>query len=283
MTGSLFGRRGRRSLGIALVATFVLGACTVSQDQEVEIGAENAAQINEQLPLVTDPAVNDYVNAMGDSIARLTTRGDLGWHFYIVDSPEVNAFALPGGFIYVNRGLIERADRADELAGVLGHEIGHVVRRHSIKQMQQAQKANVGIALTCTLTKVCQSDAARVAINVGGTALFARHSRLDESQADSEAVGNVVRAGYDPEGIPALFEILIAERRTSPTIVDAFFASHPLEEKRVADAERVIGGLDPSSLRGLVKDTPAFQAFKRRLAQLPPSPAPRGAQEQIVP
>jgi predicted Zn-dependent protease len=195
----------------------------------------------------------------------------------------VNAFALPGGFVYVNRGLIERAARVDELAGVLGHEIGHVVRRHSIKQMQQAEKANIGLALTCTLTKVCQSDAARVAINVGGTALFARHSRQDESQADSEAVGNVVRAGYDPEGIPALFQVLIAERQRSPTIVDAFFASHPLEERRVADAERVIATLDPSSLEGLVQDTPAYHAFKRRLESLPPSPAPRAAQEQVVP
>jgi predicted Zn-dependent protease len=149
--------------------------------------------------------------------------------------------------------------------------------------MQQEQKANVGLALACTLTKVCQSDAARVAINVGGTALFARHSRLDESQADSEAVGNVVRAGYDPEGIPALFKILIEERRTSPTIVDAFFASHPLEEKRVADSERIIASVDPSSLHGLVQDTPAFHAFKRRIEALPPSPVPeqQGAQEVV--
>ncbi|HWJ23535.1 MAG TPA: M48 family metallopeptidase [Gemmatimonadaceae bacterium] len=275
----------RRAAAIAAVLLATAGAvgCTVSEDQEAQMGAEDAAQINEQLPLVRDPAINDYLTALGDSIARKTSRADLDWHFYMVDSPEVNAFALPGGFIYVNRGLVERADRVDELAGVLGHEIGHVVRRHSIKAMQQAQKANVGIALACTLTKVCQSNAAQVAINVGGTALFARHSRLDESQADSEAVGNVVRAGYDPEGIPALFQILIAERRRSPTIVDAFFASHPLEEKRVADAERIIGGLDPASLHGLVQDTPAYHAFRRRLESLPPSPVPQGAQEQIVP
>ena len=273
----------RRRAGAALLALVAAAGCTVSEDQEAQIGAENAAQINAQLPLVSDRAVNDYVNALGDSIARRTSRADLDWHFYVVDSPEVNAFALPGGYIYVNRGLVERSARVDELAGVLGHEIGHVVRRHSIRQMQQEQKANVGLALACTLTKVCQSDAARVAINVGGTALFARHSRLDESQADSEAVGNVVRAGYDPEGIPALFKVLIAERRSSPTIVDAFFASHPLEEKRVADAERIIATLDPASLKGLVQDTPAFHAFKDRLASLPPSPAPRGAQEQIVP
>ena len=114
---------------------------------------------------------------LGDSIARLTSRTDLTeqrWHFYVVDSKEVNAFAVPGGYVYVNRGLIERTQRMDQLAGVLGHEIGHVVRRHSIKQMQQQQGANIGVTLACVLTSVCNSQAGQAAIQVGGTALFAQ-------------------------------------------------------------------------------------------------------------
>src|SRR3954452_17921925 len=113
-------------VALAVVST----ACGVSQQQEIEIGQSNVQQINAQLPIINDPEANRYINVLGDSIAKLTSRTDIpDWHFYIVDSKEVNAFAVPGGFIYVNRGLIERTQRMDQLAGVLGHEIGHVVRR----------------------------------------------------------------------------------------------------------------------------------------------------------
>ena len=177
-------------------------ACSVSQDQEVAIGRQNAEEINAQLPIVTDPAISGYIQDLGESIAKTTSRSDLDWHFYVVNTKQVNAFALPGGYVYVNRGLIESADRLDELTGTLGHEIGHVIQRHSVKQMQSAQKANAGVAIVCTLTSICNSGLAQAAVQVGGTAFFAKHSRLDELQADSEGVVNVTRAGYDPEGIP---------------------------------------------------------------------------------
>src|ERR1700716_2816800 len=132
----------RNLVGVALAV--ILTACGGSTQQEVEMGQQYSAQINAQLPIVHDPELNRYINVLGDSIARLTERTDItDWRFYIVDSKEVNAFAVPGGFVYVNRGLIERTQRMDQLAGVLGHEIGHVVRRHSIKQMQQQQGANI--------------------------------------------------------------------------------------------------------------------------------------------
>ena len=107
-------------IGIAVTCSLV--GCGVSQQQEVQMGQEYAQQINAQLPIIQDPEVNRYINVLGDSISRLTRRKDLDWHFFIVDSKEVNAFAVPGGFIYVNRGLIERTQRMDQLAGVLGHE-----------------------------------------------------------------------------------------------------------------------------------------------------------------
>src|SRR5450759_3551328 len=169
-------------VGIAITCS--LTACGISQQQEVQMGQEYAQQINAQLPIVQDPELNRYINVLGDSISRLTSRRDLDWHFFIVDSKEVNAFAVPGGFVYVNRGLIERADKMDEVAGVLGHEIGHVVRRHTVKQMEKEQGANVGITLACVLTGVCNNQAAGSLINVGGTAVFARFSRQDEAEAD---------------------------------------------------------------------------------------------------
>jgi predicted Zn-dependent protease len=252
-------------------------ACGVSTQQEIEMGQGYVQQINQQLPIVQDPELNRYINVLGDSIARLTSRTDIpDWHFYIVDSKEVNAFAVPGGFVYVNRGLIERTQRMDQLAGVLGHEIGHVVKRHSIKQMQQQQGANFGITLACVLTSVCNNQAGQAAIQVGGTALFAKFSRGDEAEADAEGVANTVRAGINPNGIPEMFQILIDERNANPSAVQNWFATHPLEEDRIAATQQMIAQYNPAILRSLATDSPNFQRFKQRLKSLPPSPTPRG-------
>jgi len=270
MTSRRDGWRVRVLAGTALA--FVAAACGVSQDQEVQLGRQNAEQINSQIPLVRDPIITNYVRDLGLSIARTTPRADLDWQFFVVNSPEVNAFALPGGFIYVNRGLIERAQDLDELAGALGHEIGHVVRRHSVQQMEKRNGANVAVGLGCQLTNLCSSDVARAAIQVGGAALFARYSRTDEAEADSEAVLNVTAAGLDPRGIPTLFRRLIEERRTAPLRIEAFFASHPLEEDRVVATEREIAALDPRELEGLRVDDPSYQAFRAHLRSLPAPP-----------
>lgn len=254
---------------------FLLASCSLSEDQEVALGRQDADEINSQLPIVTDPAIRDYIQALGESIARKTSRSDLDWHFYVVNTRQVNAFALPGGFIYVNRGLIESADRLDELTGSLGHEIGHVVERHSVKQMESARKANLGVAVVCMLTSICQSGLAQAAVQVGGTALFARYSRLDELQADSEGVVNVTRAGYDPQGIPDLFQVLLRERQNQPTKVEGWFASHPLEEARIQRAKTLISQLPLDRSQKLIVDTPEFQAFKTRVSELRLPPPPR--------
>jgi len=260
----------------ALIATAViLTGCSVSQDQEVELGRQNAAEINAHVPIVTDPAVSDYIQTLGESIARKTSRADLDWHFYVVNTRQVNAFALPGGFVYVNRGLIESTDHLDELTGTLGHEIGHVVERHSVKQMEKAQKANAGVAIVCTLTNICQSGLAQAAVQGGGTALFARYSRADELQADSEGVVNVARAGYDPQGIPDLFEVLLKEREYQPTKVEGWFADHPLEETRINRAKQLIATLPGVRGKRFLVDTPEFHAFKARVAALPLPPSSR--------
>lgn len=272
--------RVRILVGAALV--LVVAGCGVSEDQEVQLGRQNAEQINSQIPLVRDPIVTNYVRDLGLSIARTTPRADLDWQFFVVNSREVNAFALPGGFVYVNRGLIERAQDLDELAGALGHEIGHVVRRHSVQQMEKRNGANLAVGLGCTLTRICNSDVARAAIQVGGAALFARYSRTDEAEADSEAVLNVTAAGLDPHGIPTLFRRLIEERRTAPLRIAAFFASHPLEEDRIVATEREISALDPRELEGLRVDDPSYQAFRAHLQSLPAPPEPP-AQDQISP
>ena len=261
---------------VAAALTGTVAGCSVSTQQEVQMGAEYASQINQQLPIVQDPEINRYINVLGDSIARVSDDRDLDWHFYVVNSPEVNAFAVPGGYIYINRGLIERAEDMSQVAGVLGHEIAHVTRRHSVKQMQSAQKANIGVTLLCVLTpNVCNNQAAGAAINLGANAAFAKFSRDDEAEADESGVQYVTRAGIDPRGIPEMFEILLQERRTRPGGVDAFFATHPLEESRIDATRAQINQIAPTQLTRLASDSPGFRAFKQRLRSLPAAPQPR--------
>ena len=256
--------------GLVLAAT--MAGCAISTQQEVQMGTEYAQQINAQLPIIKDPEVVRYINVLGDSIARLADNRNLGWQFFVVNSNEVNAFAVPGGYVYVNRGLIERAQRMDQLAGVLGHEIGHVVRRHSVQQMEKAQGANVGVTLACVLTGVCNNQATAAAINIGGSALFAKFSRDDEAEADAEGVKNVVRAGIDPRGIPEMFRILLDERERSPSTVSSWFATHPLEEDRIRATDAQIAKINPAILSGLTKDSRSFQSFKERIRGLPAAP-----------
>jgi predicted Zn-dependent protease len=260
-------------IGVAITCSLV--GCGISQQQEVQMGQEYATQINAQLPIVQDPELNRYINVLGDSIARLTSRADLDWHFFIVDSKEVNAFAVPGGFVYVNRGLIERTDRMDEVAGVLGHEIGHVLRRHTVKQMEKAQGANIGVTLACVLTSICNSQVAGAAINIAGGAVFARFSRQDEAEADQEGFNNVVRAGISPVGMVTMFQKLLDERKSRPAGVEAWFLTHPLEEDRITAIQARINQIPPATLARLGTDTRNFHTFKARLQSLPPSPPPR--------
>jgi predicted Zn-dependent protease len=259
-------------LTFALVAP--LSACSVDAEQEKAIGLDAATQVEQQLPMVTDPEVAGYLTTFATSLAAPSDEQNREWRFRAVDAEEINAFALPGGFVYVNRGLIERASSASELAGVLGHEIAHVLLRHSAERLEKAQKTNVGVSIVCSLTSLCSSDAARIAINVGGAALFAKFSREDEYQADSAAVGIVARAGYDPKGIATMFASLLEARKQRPDIVAGWFGSHPLEEDRIANVRAVIAA-SPAPATELRSDDPAFQEFQQRVRALPPSPPPK--------
>src|SRR5205814_4449505 len=235
-------------VSLTLAAAGLLSGCGVSTQQEVQMGQDEAQQVNAQLPMVQDAIIQNYVNALGQSIARTTSRSDLDWQFRVVNSSVVNAFALPGGFVYVNRGVLERASNMSEVAGVLGHEIEHVVRRHSVKQMEQAQGANVGVGILCALTGVCQSGIAQAAINVGGTAVFAKFSRTDEVQADEGGFNNVIRAGISPRGMLTFFEKLLSEQQSGSGAALAWFSDHPGTQDRIADIERLLSQMPASHL-----------------------------------
>ena len=200
-----------KSVHLVLVAGALwIADCGISEDQELALGAADAAKVDSELPLIHDSAVTQYIATLGHSMASRTSRSDLDWHFAVVNSSEVNAFALPGGFIDVNRGAIEQADREDELAGIMGHEIGHVVRRHSVKQLEKREKGDVALVMLCTLTRACRTVGGQVAIDVGASALAAHYSQRDEAEADSEGVINTVRAGR-------LLRCLLPRRRCGAT------------------------------------------------------------------
>ncbi|HLU26208.1 MAG TPA: M48 family metallopeptidase [Longimicrobiales bacterium] len=263
----------RGALAALLVSTTsVTATCAISPRQEVELGQQYAADINRQLPIVTDPALDRYINAVGNQLAQYGQR-NFGYRFYIVNTDQVNAFSIPGGFIYINRGLIEQTNNLSELAGVLAHEIAHVEERHGAEQIERMQRANVGLSLAYILLGRAPSGLERAAIEVGGAAIFARYSREAEFEADATAVRLLVSAGINPNGLATFFSTLLAERERQPGILEQWFSTHPTTEDRIAQVRSLIRQYPPETLRGLTVNTEQFNAFKARVQQLPPPPA----------
>ena len=262
------------AVAVAAAGTMAVGACAtaISPEQEAQMGAQSAAEINQQLPIVNDRTLNNYINSLGGELARHGPR-QIRYQFYIVNANQVNAFAVPGGYIYVNRGLIERSANVAELAGVLAHEIEHVELRHSVQQMEQAQKANVGVVLASILLGGASQgvqQAAGTAINVAGTAYFAKFSREDENEADAHAVPLMVAAGYDPNGLTTMFQKLLAEQQRSPSSVEQWFSTHPTTQERIDNSQRLVAQIPSATRSRLTRDTNAFQSFKTRMRNYSP-------------
>jgi predicted Zn-dependent protease len=155
----------------------------------------------------------------------------------------------------------------------MGHEIGHVVRRHSVQQMEKAKRGEVELVMLCTLTRVCRTIGGRILVGVGAEGLRAHYSQHDEAEADSEGVVNTVRAGIDPEGLPSFFQKLLDKRAVQPSAFDAFFSTHPTDQSRVAATRKQIEELPAAHAPGLVRDTPEFHSIQERVRALPPPPA----------
>jgi beta-barrel assembly-enhancing protease len=258
----------------ALTGATALGAtgCAISQQQEVQLGQQYAAQLNQELPIVNDASINQYVNALGNQIARQGGR-NLSYRFYVVNTDAVNAFAVPGGFIYINRGLIEKASNMSELAGVVAHEIGHVEGRHSVEQLERQQTANTGLTLAYILLGRTPSGAEEAAINVGGSLYFASHSREAENEADGTAVDLLVNAGIQPRGLVTFFRKLMEDRSSEASQLETWFSTHPTTEDRIQHTSTLIDQVPQSRMNGLQTDSNAFQSMKQRLARYPAPPA----------
>ncbi|HUF12334.1 MAG TPA: M48 family metallopeptidase [Longimicrobiales bacterium] len=265
----------RRTFAIVAIATTSISAsaCGISRQQEVEIGASYSQQINQQLPLVEDAQVHRYINVLGEAIASQGGR-QYEYTFYVVNADVINAFALPGGWVYINRGVIERSDNLAELAGVLAHEIGHVEERHGAEMMERAQQANIGINVAYILLGRPPGQLEQAAIQVGGGAVFAGYSRGAENEADAVAVDLLTRSGIDPNGLLTFFKELLEDRDRNPSAFEQWFSSHPLTEDRIAHVREEIARLNltPAQTAGLTVTSQSYNDMKARLRSYPAPP-----------
>jgi predicted Zn-dependent protease len=242
-----------------------------SLDREVGIGRQLAMEIDQSSPIVTDPAINEFVNRIAQNIV-LHSDAKIPFTIKVIDSPEVNAFALPGGFLYVNRGLLEAAENEAEVAGVLAHEIAHVAGRHSARHLTKSL-VTTGILLALGAAMDAREDDWRaqvvnLAAMVTAGSVMLKFSRNDEKQADREGVRLLEQAGYDPRGLLEFMQMLDAQQARSPNAVVRFLSTHPDPKSRVRDLDRMIGTPGPGR-----PDSAEFVAVKQRLGRLAPAQA----------
>jgi beta-barrel assembly-enhancing protease len=262
--------RARSGRWLVPVLALLLSAC-VNEEREQAIGDAIAAQINAQVPLVQDPAVNLYVNELGNLLAQHSARPEASYTFYVVDADGMNAFALPGGHIYVNRGLIARTRNVAELSGILAHEIGHVAARHGAKNLQRHMRTSSVASMMYQLILGREPLLDQDALHVGRDLWRAQHSRRDEGEADRLAVKYMIAAGVDPQGMLSMFDLLLEEERDSDNSVTIqWFATHPPTEKRIKATHKHIQRLVPEAGAELAKDVESYPVFLERLRMLPP-------------
>lgn len=204
----------------------------MSEEKEIALGQENDAQVRAEMGAYDDRALQEYVTSVGMKLAVNSERPNLPWHFTVADVPAVNAFALPGGYVYITRGILPFLDDESQLAGVLGHEIGHVTARHAASQYSKSTLSQFGLIAAAIAAPGGQAIA-----EAGGTGLgllLLKNSRDDEAQADGLGVRYVSRAGWDPAGVPRMLTTLGRIEETSDNKgVPNWLETHPQPEDRV--------------------------------------------------
>ena len=213
----------------------------ISERQEISLGREAAQSIEASIGVYDDPELAAYVDKIGQSLAATSEKPDLPWSFKIMDDHVVNAFALPGGFIYVTRGILSHFNSEAELAGVLGHEIGHVTARHSAEQLSRATVAQLGLGIG----SVFSQDVARFGglISTGLAIAFLKFGRDDERQADDLGYRYMRRDKYDPRELASVFAMLgRVTEGSGGRGVPSWLSTHPDPEERVERIQRRIAG-----------------------------------------
>jgi hypothetical protein len=234
-----------------------------SLETEIKMGHQFAMQVEQSVKLVQDPVVNEYVNRIGQNLVR-NSDAQVPFTIKVIDSDEVNAFALPGGFFYVNSGLILAADEEAELAGVMAHEISHVCARHGMRQQTRANWAQIG-----TIPLIFVGGGIGYGIyEASGLALpltFMKFQRSFEAEADYLGLQYMYKTGYDPQAFISFFEKLQAKEKKKPGTLAKAFASHPQTPDRIEASQREIATILPARAQYIVS-TSEFDDVKARLA-----------------
>jgi predicted Zn-dependent protease len=246
----------RAPIALLLSSAVLLGGCSVNpatgrnqlnffgEESEIEMGREADAEIVGSVGLYDDPLLQDYVHDLGMEIAAKSERPNLPWSFKILDDPAVNAFALPGGFVYVTRGLMTHLSSEAELVAVLGHEAGHVTARHGVNQMSKQILASVGLGVAVIVNPDLEDWA--VLGEVGLSLAFLKYSRDDERQADDLGLRYAVRTGYDPHQMPEVFRVLDAVSKVEGVgRLPNWLSTHPdpgVRAKRIEDEVAALEG-----------------------------------------
>jgi hypothetical protein len=239
--------------------------------QDIEIGQQSAAEAEKQLPLLDDARAADYLSRLGQALAAQAPGERYPYTFKIVNASDINAFALPGGPIYLNRGTLEAARNEGELAGVISHEIAHVALRHGTNQASKAYLAQAGLSLLGGI--LGQGTAANIIGAVGGfglNTLFLKYSRDAETQADVVGAQMMARAGYHPLDLARFFETLEQESRREPSKLERFFSDHPAPADRQQWIEREAALLN---FQARSREIGGFSEVRARLLNLPKAPS----------
>jgi predicted Zn-dependent protease len=245
---------------------------TFSDEEEMAMGRKAAEEIEKKKPILDAPLLATYVDSVGQKVAQASRRPQLQYYFKVVNANSVNAFSLPGGFVYVNRGILDFVQSESELAGVLAHEVGHVVAYHSMNDVARRALVDRVIYEGKKAGLLNDQQVTDMLERYGGPILlFVDHkfNREEESEADMLGLYNTIRAGYDPQGLIAALARL-SKFTGDPTLVEALLMNHPLPGERVQALREELKQNPPPT--GLEKDSMAFRAAKLRLKSLPPPP-----------
>lgn len=232
----------------------------ISTNEEISIGQKMSTQVESDEKVMPDTEVQDYVNGVGQKIAHVSDRKDLPFHFKVLESKEINAFATPGGYIYVYSGLLKILDDEAELAGVLSHEISHVVARHGVKKLQQVLGVQVVLSIALGSSSQLSQDLVSTSIGI----ILQGYSRDNEFEADQFGTFYMEKAGYNPEGMAELLGKLDKLSAKEPTFFEKLSASHPPTKERIARVEKEITGFGEKS-KELPYNKEEYEAIKKRL------------------